>query len=58
MKWSEIQKIAIEKGFVFVKNGKKHDLYKRGDEVLLIERHKSQEVRNGLLQKLRKQLDF
>ena len=60
MKWSEIEKIAREKGWEFAKHGKKHDLYLHPDheEPLQVERHWSQEIRKGLLKKLKKQLDI
>lgn len=60
MKWSELKKKAIQKGWYFVRYGKKHDIYTHpdSDEVLLIERHDSTEVRKGLYFKLKKQIGF
>ena len=53
-------KIIKEKGYVFKRHGKKHDLYKddnTGKEVWL-ERHFSQEIRTSLLNKLKKDIGF
>jgi predicted RNA binding protein YcfA (HicA-like mRNA interferase family) len=60
MKWSEFEKIAREKGWVFLKHGSKHDAYVHPDreDILWIERHSSQEIRKGLYLKLKKQVGF
>lgn len=60
MKWSEIKRLAIENGFEFVRNGKKHDIYrnKLTGELIQIERHWSQEVRPGLLKRLKQVIGF
>lgn len=60
MKWSELKKKAIENGWYFVEHGKKHDIYEHAEKdfPLLIERHGSQEVKNGIYQKLKKQIGF
>ena len=60
MCWSEFEKIAREKGWMFVKHGKKHDIYLHHghDEPLLIERHWSQEIRKGLYKSLKKKIGF
>ncbi len=60
MKWKELIKIAIEKGYKFDSHGKKHDLYihEVTGERLLVERHGSQEIRKGLMNVLKKQLGF
>ena len=58
MKWNELLKIAKEKGFVLVRHGKKHDLYKNettGDTIWM-ERHSSQEVKPSLLKDLKKKI--
>lgn len=60
MKWKELIKIAEAHGYRLVKHGKKHDRYynpETGDEIL-IERHGSQEVRNGLMMSLKKRIGF
>ena len=60
MKWSEIEKKATEKGWILAKHGKRHDIYLHPDhdEPLVMERHQSQEVKKGLLNKLKKQIGF
>lgn len=60
MKWSEIKRIATSKGFELRKNGKKHDQYynPKTGQMILVERHWSQEVRPGLLKELKKILGF
>jgi predicted RNA binding protein YcfA (HicA-like mRNA interferase family) len=60
MKWSELRKIAERKGWVLVRRGGRHDIYAHPnkDYIIEIERHESQEVRNGLYYKLKKQIGF
>lgn len=60
MNWNEMKKKAIENGFVFVKHGSKHDIYenKANGKMILIERHWTQEVRSGLMKKLKKEIGF
>lgn len=60
MKWSELTKIAVAKGFRFHKHGKKHDEYYNPDTgvKIQIERHKSQEVRPGLMNELKRIIGF
>lgn len=60
MKWSEIKRIAIAKGFYEVAHRGKHDEYYNPTTkvTILIERHWSQEVRPGLFNKLKKQIGF
>lgn len=60
MKWSELKKIAVEHGFEFKKHGKKHDEYVNPATGvrIQIERHESQEVRKGLMHRLKKQIGF
>lgn len=59
MKWKELIKIAVDKGYRFYAHGKKHDIYVNDQgERLIIERHGSQEIRSGLMKKLKKQLEF
>lgn len=60
MNWNDIRRIAISRGYTFERHGSSHDIYRNeqtGDR-LLIERHWSQEVRRGLLNALRKKLNF
>lgn len=57
MKWTELIKIAEARGYQFVKPGKKHDIYmNESGEMLIVERHSSQEVRKGLMNRIKKQL--
>ena len=60
MNWSEVKRIAINKGFIFKKHGKKHDEYVNPTTGvrIQIERHWSQEVRPGLLNRLKKIIGF
>ena len=60
MNWNEMKKKAIENGFVFVKHGSNHDIYenKANGKRILIERHWTQEVRSGLMKKLKKEIGF
>lgn len=56
MKWNELTRLLVDAGYVFVKHGKKHDLYKNpatGD-IQMVERHGSQEVRPGLYNSIKK----
>ena len=60
MKWNELKKIAIKNGFKFHKSLNGHDLYLNEEtgKVIMLERHGSQEVRNGLMHKLKKEIGF
>ena len=60
MKWSEIERKAIEKGWYLIRHGREHDIYghKDRDYQIHIERHKSAEVKSGLYCKLKKQIGF
>ena len=60
MKWSELRDIAKKHGYEFFRHGKKHDLYihKDNGKELPIERYWNQEIRKGLLSKLKKQIGF
>jgi len=60
MKWSELEKIAREKGWYLARHGGKHDIYLHPDHdrPLQIERHGSQEIRKGLYKKIKKQVGF
>ena len=53
MNWNELRKKAIKYGFEFLEHGKKHDAY-----INRIERHWNQEVRSGLMNKLKKDIGF
>lgn len=59
MKWNELIKIAIQKGYCLHSHGKKHDIYVNDKgERLIIERHGSQEIRKGMMKDLKKQIGF
>ena len=51
---------SVAKGFQFQKHGKKHDEYYNPDTgvKIQIERHKSQEVRPGLMKELKRIIGF
>jgi mRNA interferase HicA len=57
MKWHELIKKMEKAGYQFQSHGKKHDLYAKGTNIIMAERHGNQEVRKGLLTKILKQLD-
>ena len=62
MKWSEIERMAIKKGWCLKRHGAEHDAYEHpdrdNDDVLYIARHKSKEVPNGTFRKVKKQIGF
>lgn len=59
MKWSQLRKIAEQKGYKLKRNGANHDVYMNDKgTILIIERHDSEEIKNGLYQRLKKQLGF
>ncbi|MDR3217866.1 MAG: type II toxin-antitoxin system HicA family toxin [Dysgonamonadaceae bacterium] len=60
MKWSELKRKAIEKGWYLERNGGEHDIYvhPEKDYKIEIERHDSKEVKTGLYYKLKKQIGF
>ncbi|MBO8445487.1 MAG: type II toxin-antitoxin system HicA family toxin [Bacteroidetes bacterium] len=60
MNWNDIRRLAQKNGFRLVMHGKKHDIY-RNDKTgmtIQIERHWSQEIRPGLMHRLKKQIGF
>lgn len=60
MNWNELKKKAVEHGFVKLRSGASHDIYlkKETGQRIIIERHWSQEVRPGLMRKLKKEIGF
>lgn len=58
MNWNEMKRLVVSKGYEFEKHGKKHDHYRNHDtkDLVLIERHWSQEVRPGLMKKIMSQI--
>ena len=60
MKWNELRKIAKAKGWRYLKDGGRHEIWihdKRPD-LLIIERHEAKEIAPGLYHKLKKQIGF
>lgn len=55
-----MKKKATENGFEFLKHGSRHDIYvnKNNGKIILLERHWSQEVRPGLMNKLKREIGF
>lgn len=53
-----MKRLVVSKGYEFEKHGKKHDHYRNPDtkDLVLIERHWSQEVRPGLMKKIMSQI--
>lgn len=53
-----MKRLAISKGYEFVRHGKKHDIYMHPvkKDILQIERHWSQEVRPKLMKKILSQI--
>lgn len=60
MNWNELKKKAIKAGFRFVKHGARHDEYHnpKTGKTIQIERHWSQEIRAGLMNRLKKEIGF
>ena len=60
MKWSELRRIAEQNGWYFSRNGANHDIYSHPEKsyAIHIGRHKSEEVKKGTYNKLKKQIGF
>ena len=58
MIWSEVRRIAERTGWILVRFGKKHDVYEKDGELLLIERRSSSELFGEVYFKIRKQLNL
>ena len=58
MKWSELQRLAEQNGWVLVHFGKKHNEYQKGDARVFLERHGSKEIKKGLYHALLKILEL
>ena len=58
MKWNELRRYAEQKGWKLKRHGKQHDIYYHPDKsyVIMMERHPSEEVKNGLMLRLLKQI--
>ena len=59
MKWSELKRLAEEYGWKLARNGTRHDIYKKDGrtDVLIIERHWTEEIKPGLQKRLVKQIE-
>jgi len=59
MKWSELRRLAEQNGWRLVRHGGNHDIYEHDEtsEKLIIGRHRSEEIRTGLMRKLIKQIE-
>ena len=57
MKWNEFIKLVKKKGWRLERSGSNHDIYKHPTikEPMVIPRHGTQEIKNGLFNKLKKQ---
>jgi predicted RNA binding protein YcfA (HicA-like mRNA interferase family) len=60
MKWSEIRRIAENKGWYLYRNGANHDIYIHNEKEnqIIIGRHKAQEVPKNAYNRLKKQIGF
>lgn len=58
MNWGELRRLAESKGWKLLRNGARHDIYFHPDrdDIMVLERHSNEEVRNGLMKKLLKQI--
>lgn len=58
MKWNELKKMAIKKGWYLHRNGANHDIYRHPDrkDSLLIGRHGKEEIKNGTYNQIKKQI--
>ena len=59
MRWSELKKIAVENGWKLERNGSRHDIYRKAGrpDVLIVERHWTEEIKPGLQKRLIKQIE-
>jgi len=58
MKWSELKRKAISRGWVLDSHGSRHDIYVKNEDKIAIPRHNSQEVPSGLYFDLKKRIGF
>jgi predicted RNA binding protein YcfA (HicA-like mRNA interferase family) len=60
MKWSEFRRIIESRGWYLYRRGRRHDIYLHPDRdfPIAVERHDTQEIRNGLYNKLKKLVGF
>jgi len=59
MTWNEFRRKAVQKGWVFIRHGSRHDVYKKEgyEGLLLIERHWQEEMKPNIQKKLLKQIE-
>lgn len=59
MTWNELRKIILKKGWVLYKHGSRHDLYQKAGrtDLLLLERHWTEEIKPNLHKRLLKQIE-
>jgi predicted RNA binding protein YcfA (HicA-like mRNA interferase family) len=59
MTWNEFKKMILQEGWVFVRHGSRHDVYrKKGrNDPLLVERHWNEEIKPNLQKRLLKQIE-
>ncbi|MBO4536113.1 MAG: type II toxin-antitoxin system HicA family toxin [Bacteroidales bacterium] len=59
MTWNEFRKIILRKGWMLVRHGGSHDIYRKPgrQDLLLVERHWNEEIKPNLQKRLLKQVD-
>ena len=58
MNWNEMKRKVIEMDYEFERSGKRHEIYRHPvkKDIVILERHWSQEVRPGLMKKILRQI--
>ena len=59
MTWNEFRKIILQMGWVLVRHGGNHDIYRKPgrSDPLLLERHWNEEIKPNLMKRLFKQVN-
>ena len=59
MTWNEFRKMIIQKGWVLVRHGGDHDIYKKTgrSDLIVVERHWNEEIKRGLQKRLLKKVN-
>lgn len=59
MTWNEFRKMILGSGWILVRHGRKHDIYRKNgrSDPLLIERHWNEEIKPNLQKRLLKQVE-
>ncbi|MBO4656975.1 MAG: type II toxin-antitoxin system HicA family toxin [Bacteroidales bacterium] len=59
MTWNEFRKMIIQKGWVLVRHGGDHDIYKKTgrSDSIVVERHWNEEIKRGLQKRLLKKVN-